>query len=148
MTDDLPFSKSKQIARSPGGNRLCSACGNLKADGNCPACRGFKNRTSGLKAQRKARKALRLQPEKFRGREGNEESWRAALRIEVKSGSNANPVATRYVKARNQSDAARAIGDTRSFAALFIPDGSAPLLVVRVDELYDIVAALVEEWDW
>lgn len=148
MTDDLPFSKSKQIARSPGGNRRCATTSQLKADCTCGSCRGSKNRTSGLKAQRKARKALRLNPERYRSKEGNEESWRAALRIEVKSGAQANPVATRYVKARNQSDAARAIGDTRSFAALFIPDGSAPLLVVRVDELYDIVAALVEEWDW
>jgi hypothetical protein len=90
---------------------------------------------------------LNLKDEQWRPRTGNEETWNASnLRFEVKSGKQVEPIATRYVAARNQSDAARAVGDVRPFCFVAAPDGSAPLVLVRADELPAVVAAFVEEW--
>lgn len=146
MSDDLPFSRAKQVEDSPGGPKPCPRTGEPKRTCTCPSCRGRRNRAKGSRAQREARKALGLQPERWKGREANEETWMAALRVEVKAGAQVRPIATRYVAARNQSDAARAIGDTRPFALYARPDGSAGLLVIRADELPRVVAALLEEW--
>jgi len=56
------------------------------------------------------------------------------------------PIATRYVAARNQSDSHRAIGDLRPFVMVAVPDGSDELLIVARRDLYAVVEALVEEW--
>jgi hypothetical protein len=89
-----------------------------------------------------------LQGEQWKGREANEETWTAALRIEVKAGGRmANPVGLRYDQMRDQSDASRAIGDVKPFAAVFKPDGwSDVLVVVKGGDLPSVVQALLEEW--
>lgn len=147
MTDVNPLSKEAQLARSPGGNRRCATTGVYKGSCKCPRCLGARNRRKGKRSQREVRKALSLRDEKWAGRQANEETWNAsALRFEVKSGKQVQPVATRYVAARNQSDAARAIGDVRPFVFVAVPDGSQPLVVVRADELPAVVHAFMDEW--
>lgn len=141
------LSKEAQVARSPGGNRRCPDTSLLKADCRCPRCLGHQSQKKGRSGQRRARRALDLKPEKFSGRLGNEESWNAAsVRAEVKSGKQVEPIARLFVEARNQSDAHRAIGDLRPFVHVAVPDGSQALIVIRADELREVVYALIEEW--
>jgi hypothetical protein len=93
------------------------------------------------------RKELALRTEKFVGRTGNEEHWHASrLRFEVKAGKQVEPIAVRYLRARQQSDAAKSIGDTRPFVMAAVPDGSQTLLVIRADEIRAVVDAFCEEW--
>lgn len=143
------LSKDAQLARSPGQNRYCDETGERVLKRNCtgPKCRGRRNPRKGKRKQRDARKALMLKDEKWSGKHANEETWDSAtVRVEVKAGAQVKPIATRYVNARAQSDAARARGDFRPFVFVAAPDGSQPLVVVRADELPAVVAAFVEEW--
>jgi hypothetical protein len=91
---------------------------------------------------------LGLASEQWRGREANEETWTAALRVEVKAGGRmANPVGLRYDQMRVQAEQAKAIGDTRPFIAAVKPDGWSDVVVmVKGSDLPDVVAALMEEW--
>lgn len=146
MTDANPLSKDAQVSRSPGGNRRCPSTNVLRRDCDCRSCRSRRSQSKGRKGQKAARLGLGLRPEKWKGREGNEESWTAAVRVEVKSGKQVQPIATRYLEARAQSDAARARGDFRPFVYVAAPDGSQPLAVIRTDELEAVVSALIEEW--
>lgn len=146
MSDTPDFSKEAQLARSPGGNRRCPTTGVYKGKCTCRSCVGKRSRRKGQRKQREVRKALNLKSERWKGREGNEESWTAALRVEVKGGKQVESVNRWYVKARQQSDAAKAIGDTRPFAFVAAPDGTSPLIVVRTDDLPAVVSALMEEW--
>ncbi len=115
----------------------------------CVACRGARNRRSGMRKQREARKALEAVTGKdaarFVGQLGNEESWSGLpLRVEVKSGAVAGPVWTKYAAAEAQSAASKAIGDVRPF--VFVAMGqrtSDGLLVCRLSELGRVVEALV-----
>lgn len=142
-----PLSKEAQLARSPGGASKCPRTGEPKRACKCPTCIGRRNKRKGQRKQSQVRKVLNLKPEQWRGRTGNEETWNASnLRFEVKAGKQVEPVATRYLSARQQSDANRALGDNRPFCFVACPDGSQPLVVVRADELADVVAAFVEEW--
>lgn len=146
MTD---LSKEAQLSRSPGGNRWCEETGMrvLKRACQGPKCRGARSRRKGLRKQREVRKALGLKDERWRSRIANEETWTASnLRFEVKAGKQVEPIATRYVAARNQSDAAKFIGDARPFVFVACPDGSQPLILIRADDLPAVVAAFVEEW--
>lgn len=86
----------------------------------CNACRGARNRRSGMRKQREARKALEAltgaEAARFSGQLGNEESWTGlGIRVEVKSGAVAGPVWTKYAAAEAQSAASKAIGDVRPF---------------------------------
>lgn len=116
----------------------------------CARCRGAKNRKSGLKRQKDARKALEVVTGKhvarFASLASNEELWRLPLRVEVKSGvTDAGPVWTKYAKAEAQSDAVRARGDNRPFAAVHMgtktTDG---LFTCRLSKLGEVVQALLE----
>lgn len=148
MTDVVPISKEDQVARSPGGNKVCSNTGEPRRVCRCRSCVGRKNRNKGRTGQRAAREALRLSRERWVGREANEETWTAAVRVEVKAGgSMANPVQLRYDKMRAQSDAATAIGDTRPFVAVVKADGHSDVVVmVKGEDLPAVVQALLEEW--
>lgn len=104
----------------------------------CKRCQGKRNRTKGDSKARQARKTLGLAGVNSR----HEEHWGGPLRIEVKSGSFAKPVATKYYLARAQSEAHRPIGDTRPFVLVVMPDGTSEgLAVIRLKDL----ATLVEE---
>ena len=147
MSDMPDLSKQAQLDRATTRDRrLCSDTGKRRSECDCRACTGRRSSRKGRQGQRQARTALRLNPERFKGREGNEESWRARVRVEVKSGRQVQPIATRYVAARNQSDNHRAIGDLRPFVMVAVPDGSDELVIVARRDLPDFIQALVEEW--
>lgn len=134
----------------------CNAYGTLRAkphkDGTlccrrgcpCPRCRGGGNRRAGARGQRKAMVGLgvpvgTLSP-------GHEEHALGTVRLEVKSGKQAGPVATAYLKAEAQSEEARPFGDHRPFVACFEPLGwSDGLVVIRRSRLAETVAALAEQ---
>lgn len=140
-TDLLPFDKRLQA-----GTKFCDS-GEPVRSCDCAKCRGTRNQSKGTKAQRRARKLAGIAAERFSTKTHNEESWRSSgVRWESKAGAQANPVATRYLAARAQSDAAKAIGDTRTFAAIFAADGSMPLIVVRADELEGFIAGILSDW--
>lgn len=143
----MSYTKEDQLARSPGGNQRCPRTGRGKRVCDCASCVGRRSQKKGKLAQRETRKALRLKPQRWSSSLANEETWTAAhVRVEVKAGAQVKPIATRYVAARNQSDGAKAVGDPRPFMFLAVPDGSQALVVIRVDDLESVVAALLEEW--
>jgi hypothetical protein len=113
-------------------NRVCK----------CRSCMGKNNRRKGDRKAATARKQLGAMGANSR----HEEHWGGALRIEAKAGAQVGPILTRYLAAKNQSEAARPIGDNRPFVMAAMPDRGPGLLVVEIDELAQIVAALLENW--
>lgn len=119
---------------SRDGKRRVKGCGD-------PVARNRRNKQSGQRKQRAAAKVLGV-PLSGLGA-GHEENWRGAVLVEVKSGAQVKPVATRYRNARAQAEAARAIGDHRPFVFMAMPEGdSGGLVVVHTDDLADVIAAL------
>lgn len=115
----------------------------------CVRCRGARNRRSGMRKQREARKSLEAitgkQAGRFSSLTGNEESWRLPLRVEVKSGLIAQPVWTKYAASEAQSNAAKPTGDARPFAAVFMGTRTSDgLFVCRLSKLGEVVSALLE----
>lgn len=157
MTDAeiLPFQGPEKGLCECADN--CGAFGTLKrpwADGSrcvarqckCRRCMGKANKRKGQSKQRKAAKAVGIVVNRTGA--GHEENYGGSLRIEAKSGAQVGPIHTRYLNARAQSEAARPIGDHRPFAFMAMPDGcSYGLLVVRTDELPEVVQALLENWN-
>jgi hypothetical protein len=113
----------------------------------CKPCLGRTSRRRGKDKQRSARKALKI-PGNSLGTD-EEELWRGTVRVEVKSGHmDTMPVDTRYRKMRDQSDASRAIGDNRPFAAVCMPPGSSDgIVMIRLSEVFDFAQALLEAVD-
>ena len=90
-----------------------------------------------MKKQRLARRRAGVPDAKFHGQGGNEENWRHAnWRIEVKSGKQVNPVATRFLLAEAQAAVAKAQGDPRGFMLIAMPEGwgSEGLVVMRLSD--------------
>lgn len=116
----------------------------------CAACRGARNRRSGMRKQREARKALEVvtgtQAARFSGQLGNEESWSGLpLRVEVKSGAQCGPIWTRYAAAEIQAEANNAIGNTKPFVLVAMGQRTTDgLLVCRLSQLARVVEALVD----
>lgn len=110
---------------------------------NCRPCIGSRNRRKGLKAQRIARKQAGVESHRW-GDGGNEETWtRTGLgehfQIEVKSGGQ---VPKKVTDAIAQAQGAKAIGDTRPAATMWVPAGSTRAIFVGyVDDLTTILAA-------
>ncbi len=76
----------------------------------CPSCQGRRNRRSGLKKQRVARKQLGVPDSRFHGQLGNEENWRDPnFRDEIKSGQQVKALTSRFLEAEAQSAANRAV---------------------------------------
>lgn len=144
MTDDL--SKAAQLARSPGGNRLCPTTGELKRTCGCYSCIGRRNRQKGKRKQREARKTL----EDHFGTAGptvtataHEEAWRMRVRAEVKSGQQVKAMVTRYLEAETQSEISKAIGDLRPFVFVAAPDGMGDKLICfRLSKLGEVLEAM------
>lgn len=113
-------------------NRVCK----------CPSCRGKNNRRKGDRKAAVARKALGAIGANSR----HEEHWGGGLRIEAKAGAQVGPILTRYLAAKNQSEASRAIGDNRPFVMAAMPDRGPGLLVMEIDELAQVMAAVAENW--
>ena len=110
--------------------------------------RGLTNKNKGRRKQNLARKKLKIPDTKFRSQMGNEESWQGQVRVEVKAGKQVQPLWTKYQKAKEQSDKNVAIGDTRPFIFVAMPDGTSNgLVVVELDKLDEVVFALLETWE-
>lgn len=82
----------------------------------------------------------------FRGANGNEELWSGPWRVEVKSGAQVGPIATRYLSAEAQMEAAKRIGDTRPGFVVAMPSGwgSEGLLICRLSRFQAVVDAAIE----
>lgn len=129
----------------------CGRFGAIKKNGcvrgcGCRSCVGRRSRAKGQRAQRAAQKTLNMVgPGKTLGA-NHEENWTGTLRVEVKSGGFAKPVATKYRLAEAQSEAARAYGDHRPFIFVAKPDGDSDALVVcRLSRLVDVATAVIEQ---
>lgn len=110
--------------------------------------RGLTNKNKGRRKQNLARKKLRIPDTKFRSQMGNEESWQGQVRVEVKAGKQVQPIWTKYLKAKEQSDSNKNIGDTRPFMFVAMPDGTTNgLVIVELDKLDEVVFALLETWE-
>lgn len=115
----------------------------------CAACRGARNRRSGMRKQREARKALQAltgaEAARFAGQLGNEESWSGLpLRVEVKSGAQVSPIWTRYAAAEAQSNANHAVGDPRPFVMVAMGTRTSDgLIVCRLSQLGRVVEAVL-----
>lgn len=122
----------------------CGEYGTLNKRGHvaracrCPSCRNRNNSRRGDAKARKVKRLLGLHGPLSR----HEETWQGPIRVEVKSGRKAGPVATFYRNCRDQSDAARAVGDVRPFVAVGVPDGDGVgFAVIRVDDLAVLIGA-------
>lgn len=140
MTD---LSKDAQLARSPGGNRLCPTTGELKRSCSCWSCVGARNRRKGKRSQREARKNLEAV---FGGAgpsaqvTGDEENWRMRVRVEVKSGKQVEALTKRFLAAEAQSEAGKAVGDLRPFVFVAAADGTSDQIIAfRASRLAEIL---------
>lgn len=114
--------------------------------------RGINNRRKGMKKQRSARKVLEEvagveSAARYSSLTSNEESWRLPVRVEVKAGKQVGPIETRFTKAEDQSErnthSPRAVGDTRPFVMVAMPDGwSDGLVICRLSQLGVVIDAL------
>jgi len=117
------------------GRRRVRGCGD-------PAARGKRNRAKGDAKARRARKKLGLGGHLTR----HEENWGGAFRTEVKAGAQVGPIATRFLLAKSQSDAAKALGDIRPFVMVAMPDGTTKgIVLMDLDEFSDLVSLLITD---
>jgi len=101
--------------------------------------RGKRNRAKGDAKARRARKRLGISGANTR----HEELWGGALRLEVKSGAQVAPIATRFRAAEQQSNASRSLGDVRPFVFVAMPDGESDgLAIMRLSEFSDLISLL------
>lgn len=113
-----------------------------------PAARGRRNRLSGKRGERQARKIVSAKAPTQAHANVGEEALGGPLLTEIKSDKrHAKPVWTHYQHCEDQAEHSRAIGDNRPFVALFRPPGvNETLVVVRGSRLRDVVADLAHEW--
>lgn len=95
--------------------------GHVRRVCNCKKCQGGRNRQRGLSKQRQAKKQLGIPSNRFHTKDGNEENWLGPFRVEVKSGQRVGH--EKFLKAEQQSENNRAIGDTRPFIYVAMPSG-------------------------
>jgi hypothetical protein len=140
-----PLTKDDQLADTRRDKHL-RGC-------DCKPCVGRRSRARGMKKQRTARKLMKVPNPRFSSQNSNEEAWQGAVRCEVKSGANdTNPIATRFLAAERQSEASRAIGDTRPFVHIAMPPGfgSEGIVSFRLSDIARVVGDLnevFEQWD-
>ncbi|HEV2928430.1 MAG TPA: hypothetical protein VGW74_07045 [Propionibacteriaceae bacterium] len=124
------------------GRRHVRGCG-------CPVCRGRRNRRSGQRKQRVARKALGVASQKFS--DANEETWADQhFANEVKSGKQCGPVANwwRRVEAQVLANEADHGDRHRPVRAVAMPEGwgSDGLVVVRLSTWRDQIGPALDEF--
>lgn len=116
------------------GKRRVSGCGD-------PVARGKRNRQKGDSKARRARKQLGITGVNSR----HEEHWGGEVRVEIKAGKQVSPIWTRFQLAEAQSEAARAIADTRPFVMIAMPDDTRDGIVLcRLSEVQKVAAAVLE----
>lgn len=116
---------------NPGkdGKRRVKGCGD-------PVARGKRNRAKGDAKARAARKKLGIPGANSR----HEETWGGRFRVEMKAGAQVGPIATRFLQAWAQSEAARAHGDIRPFAMVAMPDGSTDgIVLMKLSEFAELI---------
>lgn len=108
----------------------------------CNQCRGRRSRQKGDRKAAQARKALNLSGANTR----HEEHWRGGLLVESKAGAQVKPILTRFLAARKQAEASRAVGDHRPFVMIAAPDRGPMLLVLELTDVLEVAAAVIEDW--
>lgn len=131
----------------------CPLFGTLLKNGKVKGCKdpaaiGGRNRRSGLKKQREARKMLGIPMTKIASTSSNEENWRDPhFRFEVKSGLQVKSLTTAYLKAEAQSDSSKSLGDPRPFGFVAMPaDMSDGLVAIRLSAYRDQVKPALDEY--
>jgi hypothetical protein len=107
--------------------------------------RGRLNKQKGHRKQAIVRKLLEdiFEAEPLLHAHKSEEShWHhLPIRLEVKAGQQVGPIATRYLKAEEQAEAAKAADDTRPFFFVAMPDKmSDGLIICRLSTLKELLA--------
>ena len=109
---------------------------------NDPAARGKRNRTKGDAKARHARRKLGLSATGNAGSR-HEEHWAGLFRVEVKAGAQVGPIETRFRSAKQQSDASKALGDTRPFAMIAMPEGNSDgIVLMTLDEFAQLISLI------
>lgn len=112
----------------------------------CRVCLGRRNKRKGASKQAKAVTALGVPRSGLHP--GHEEFLPGTVRMEIKAGAQVKPAWTRYLSCEAQSEQQRPFGDHRPFVAVLMPDGSKDgLVMVRLSNLNEFVAAMVEQWE-
>jgi hypothetical protein len=113
----------------------------------CRSCIGRASKRMGGRKQAKAVTALGIPRSSLHP--GHEEFLGGSIRVEVKSGAgDCKPAWTRYTACEAQSEQHRPIGDHRPFCAVLMPPGESDgVVLVRLSNLHEFVAAMVEQWD-
>ncbi len=111
---------------------------------------GARNRNSGMRMQREARKRVEqltgTQAARFVGQLGNEEAWHGLpWRVEVKSGKQVQPAVSSYLKAKAQSDVNHAQGDPRPFVHIIKLQRQPAVAVIALDDLPAVLACVVAQ---
>lgn len=114
----------------------------------CRRCIGGRNRRQGVSRQRRFTKTAGIVQAKHRSQMGNEESFNDPWRWEIKSGKQVDPILTRFLLARDQSEASRAIGDNRPFAMGVEPteQRNPSLVIVTAEDWRRHIVPLIEEY--
>lgn len=124
-----------RVKLSRDGERHVRVC-------KCPRCMGKRNRQKGDRKAAQARRRLNLSGANTR----HEEHWRGSLLIEAKAGAQVGPIWTRFKAARDQAEAARAIGDLRPFVMVAAADRAPILLVLDINDVLEVAAAILDDW--
>jgi hypothetical protein len=104
-----------------------------------PVARGTRARRTGKRAQRAVANKLGI-PTGIDG--GNEETWRSALRIEVKQGKQVQAAVTAFRRVQAQSELCRPIGDHRPFMGVVVHDG-VEVCLINLDDLPNVASAVL-----
>lgn len=113
----------------------------------CRSCLNGRNSSEGKARHRKFAKLAGIHTTGFNT--SQEEAWTDPFRWEVKSGAQVQPIITRYLLARAQSDEATAIGNVKPFAFGVKPTrgGDPSLVVVDAEVWRDAIVPLQVELD-
>jgi len=108
---------------------------------------GSRNRRSGMRVQREARKAIEkltgTKAAQFAGQLGNEEAWHGLpWRVEVKSGKQTQAAVTSFLNAKRQSDVNHAVGDPRPFVHIIKLQRCPAVAVIALDDLPAVLACV------
>lgn len=122
MSEQLPY-QGPLKEQCPCGFPSCTQFGKPMLSGHvrgcpCARCRAGRNSRQGKAAHRKVARQIGAATQ-GRGSSSHEESWVFDWRVEVKTGQQAFAPVSRFKDARNQSEASRAYGDSKPFAAIF-----------------------------
>lgn len=154
MIDRRPTVSFSEKGECPCPDLSCTLYGTIRPGKHirgckCRSCLGRRNRRSGLKKQREARKALGVAPSHKFG-DANEENWHDPLWAnEVKSGKQCGPVQNAWLRAEKQILSNRADhGDRRKQArVVWMPEGwSDGLVCVRLSSWNELVRPALEEF--